>query len=207
MNYGELRDSALKLINQYTIAGQKIPLVYNNQQDYLLRIPSLVNEAQVYIASGPRRIREMVQLDRNEAEYINHMYRFALPEDRMEIKPGGLFVMRDHHVDYVTEYICQGEDYILVPDWVKGDIYLEYYRQPKLLPMEPEDDAPLDNTLNAQMCLPYYVAAHLVLQDDAYIFSVLNNEWLQKVSMLEEPIHAHQGHVADVYNLSAWEGY
>lgn len=207
MNYGELRDSALKLINQYSIAGSQIPLSYNNQTDYVLRIPTLINEAQMYLASGPKRILASVYLDRDEAEHDAHMYRFILPEDCMGVRPGGLFVLKDGRTEYESHYTCMGEDHILVPDWITGDIYLEYYRRPQMLPMNPLDTAPIDNSLNAQMAIPYYVAAHLVMQDDAYQYSALYNEWMQKVQMLEEPPHAHQHSTVDVYDVGAWGAY
>lgn len=207
MNYGDIKTSALKLINQYSIAGTPIASSYNNQADYLSRIPSLVNEALVYLASGPKRLNATIYLDRNVAEHAAHMYRFLLPEDLMGVKPGGLRVIRDNEIEYNTHYSCMGEDYILIPDWIKGDLYLDYYRRPQMLPANPADDAPIDNSLNAQAAIPYYVAAHLVLQDDAYQYSVLYNEWMQRVQMLEEPPHAHQGHTDDVYNFAGWGEY
>ena len=41
MTYGQLKADVLRLIHQYSIAGNKVATTYNNQQDYLNRIPSL----------------------------------------------------------------------------------------------------------------------------------------------------------------------
>ena len=45
MTYGQMRDRVLMLLNQYSIAGGKIRVTYNNQADYLARVPGAVNEA------------------------------------------------------------------------------------------------------------------------------------------------------------------
>ena len=43
MTYGQMRDRVLMLLNQYSIAGGKIRVTYNNQADYLARVPGAVN--------------------------------------------------------------------------------------------------------------------------------------------------------------------
>ena len=57
MTYGQMRDRVLMLLNQYSIAGGKIRVTYNNQADYLARVPGAVNEALVYLATTARRLR------------------------------------------------------------------------------------------------------------------------------------------------------
>ena len=52
MTYGQMRDRVLMLLNQYSIAGGKIRVTYNNQADYLTRVPGAVNEALVYLANA-----------------------------------------------------------------------------------------------------------------------------------------------------------
>ena len=39
MTYGEARDKTLQLINSYSLGGRVIESSYNEQQDYLNRIP------------------------------------------------------------------------------------------------------------------------------------------------------------------------
>ena len=57
MKYGEVCNAALQLMNQYSLAGDNIPTTYNNQADYYRRMAELVDDAQMVIAAGPRRIR------------------------------------------------------------------------------------------------------------------------------------------------------
>lgn len=56
MNIKECKDAALKLINQYSIAGTQIALSYNNQADYILRMVELINSAQMEIAKTTKKI-------------------------------------------------------------------------------------------------------------------------------------------------------
>ena len=62
MNYGQVRDQVLKLLNQYSVAGDKVDGSYNNQADYLLRIPELVNDAMTEIATTARKIPTVLNL-------------------------------------------------------------------------------------------------------------------------------------------------
>ena len=55
MTYGQMRDRVLMLLNQYSIAGGKIRVTYNNQADYLARVPGEVNEALV---DNPRLVSD-----------------------------------------------------------------------------------------------------------------------------------------------------
>ena len=63
MTYQWARDFTLQLINQYSVAGVKIPETYNAQADYLKRIPKLLDDAQVYAATTAACIRELEPLE------------------------------------------------------------------------------------------------------------------------------------------------
>ena len=63
MKYGELRDQVLKLLNQYTVAGYPVAETYNNQADYLKRIPAFANDAMMEIATTTRKIPVTIPLD------------------------------------------------------------------------------------------------------------------------------------------------
>ena len=56
MTYGELRDRVLMLLNQSSVAGGKIQVTYNNQADYLARLPGAVDDALLYLATTARRL-------------------------------------------------------------------------------------------------------------------------------------------------------
>ena len=95
MTYGEARDKTLQLINSYSLGGRVIESSYNEQQDYLNRIPGLLNDAMMFIAMNIRPIQAQESLDYKYAERVGGMYRFDLPTDFYEIDTAGLLVVSD----------------------------------------------------------------------------------------------------------------
>ena len=206
MTYGEIRDASLKLIHQYSLAGEEIPETYNNQSDYIKRIPQLVDDAMWLIASGPRRLRTAKVLDRDRAKDQDGMNRFILPEDLMDIIPGGLFVVERGEYHYDTSFVRLDEKRILLPHYIRGSVWLEYYRRPESVQEGvkkgeelPDDDYELDNSYETHRCIPYYVAAHLIMQDDAFLYASLYNEWQNMLGNLVEAPQPHRGIIEDAY--------
>ena len=62
MVYRELKNQVLKLLNQYTMAGAAVSDLYNNQMDYINRIPGLANDAMMEIATTVRKIPATMEL-------------------------------------------------------------------------------------------------------------------------------------------------
>jgi hypothetical protein len=85
---------------------------------------------------------------------------------------------------------------------------VEYYRLPRQISNDPSDDEQLDNTVPAQMALPYYVAAHLIMYDNAFAYQVLMNEFDSKLANLIESPTIIYGTVDDTYNAAGdWGAY
>ena len=203
MNYGECRDKSLQLINQYSITGQPIPAAYNNQADYFLRIPGLVNDAQLYIAETTLPILATVKLREASDAHAPWGVAYFLPEDFMQEQPGGLrFYWEGRHHNEMgrsVRYQRFGPNHVCV-DIPRGtEVWLEYYRRPKLVPTKPEDTFPLDNTAAAQHAIPYFVASNLVLYDDAYMSAKLDEKWKEQVAALQPRPQAQNMVVPDVY--------
>ena len=95
MTYGEARDKTLQLINSYSLGGRVIESSYNEQQDYLNRIPGLLNDAMMFIAMNIRPIQAQEPLDYKYAERVGGMYLFDLPTDFYEIDTAGQLVLSD----------------------------------------------------------------------------------------------------------------
>ena len=227
MNYGEVRDAALKLINQYSLAGTEIASSYNNQADYLRRIPELVDDAVWKIATGPRRIQEYKELrvDGNAKRMGLPMYK--LPEDFMDIAPDGLLVVDNEkempHWD--SGFVKVNEHHIIFPERgprFKGKVFLMYFRKPRSIrdcrngeecPLtggtctcedgeygQPPDCAVLDNETETHRPVPYYVAASLVKDEDAYVHDTLLGLWSDMYSSLYQQPLPHRGVVEDAYH-------
>ena len=95
MNYKWARDFALELINQYSIAGAVVPGSYNNQADYLLRIPKLLDDAQMYVATNQGRIRTSVYLSELESDERGGWTAYKLPKDCWQVCSSGLVRLSD----------------------------------------------------------------------------------------------------------------
>ncbi len=203
MTYGEARDKTLQLINSYSLGGRLIESTYNEQQDYLNRIPGLLNDAMVFIAMNIRPIQAQEVLSYSDAEIVGSMYQFDLPSDFYEIDTAGLLVVSDDASYRCTKYRLVSDEYILLPA-LEGEVTLLYHRMPKLLPAKPAEDAKLPVEKAVQYVLPYYAAAQLLLQDDAYAYTQLYNEWTTRVAQLRPAPRPEYGLVEDAYGMDSW---
>lgn len=229
MNYGQVRDESLKLFNQYSLSGTPIEGTYNNQADYLRRIPGLVDSALWEISSGPRRIQEYKELRLDPTRDYMGMPTYKLPDDLMDIVPGGLLVVEHPREQPALDsgYMRPDEHHIIFPKRGKhfhGKVFLLYYRSPRSImdckngaecPItggtcdcedgeygQPPDCAVLDNTPETHVPIPYYVAAHLLQGEDNFWYASLYNEWRTKLEFLGQAPQPHRHTVDDVYNLN-----
>jgi len=208
MTYKELHDRVLQLINQYSIAGTTVASSYNNQADYEARIPALANDGLDYIATTARRLRTTAELTGGD-DYAAHWKIYALPDDFYSPAHAGVLTenqIGELYWDPRVRYI--GRNHILVPKHVREPVTIEYYRYPVHIQNElsPDGDQLIDLPNEAAAALPYYIASHLVMADDAYIQATLYNEFENKLSRLGEPIVTEQMPMLDVYD-ARWGEY
>ena len=64
----------------------------------------------------------------------------------------------------------------------------------------------IDNTVETQIAIPYYVAAHIVMQDDSFKYASLYNEFENKLSRLRESVKAEFDRVSDDYGIEVSGG-
>ena len=205
MNYGWARDFTLELINQYSMAGKEIPAGYNNQADYLARIPKLLNDAQVCAATTTGKIRTITALRSLQRRELGAWWLYQLPQDCWQVCSGGLVRYDGPVLHRYHRYRLVGDNGIAIPKELDGELVLEYYRYPLLLDTEPKDTAELDNTMEVQMALPYYAAAHLVMQDDAFSYGALRNEFDSRLARLAEVPQGELTVVEDAYSVAEIE--
>lgn len=205
MNYKWAKDFTLQLINQYSTAGTITPESYNNQADYIAKIPNLLNEALSYVCSAARRIRATVPLRDLKVTLNGEWNLYTLPEDCMEIMGGGLVRFVGESMQRFHRYHLVGAEQIAVPVSISDDVLVEYFRRPNLLSEKPLDEDELDGIREVQMVLPYYAAAHLVMHDNAFAYSALMNEFESKMLRLKEQQQTEFNVVEDAYSASEWE--
>jgi len=281
MTYGEVRDMSLQLIHQEEIAGETIPGTYNNQQDYLDKIPGLINAAMMDIATTAKFIPESVMLSELSYEDTARSRVYTMPTDMWQLRGSGLLVPQPRGRGYTrfAQIKHIGRNKIIVPVRLPEDSIVEYYRYPirfaqnsvvveditieredpsdptsdpvtsyafqqqnilmilsvyvgtTLLtqnadyyfnagtgiiqltaPLEPgqvmrcrlkcqavPDSVELDNVPETHELIPYYVAAHIVMYDDAFLYASLYNEYeAKKANLMELPV-SEPDTVFDVY--------
>lgn len=201
MNYKQARDFTLQLINQYSVRGTKVPDTYNNQADYLKRIPALLDNAAVQAATTTAPIRELDDLKNLRCDDNGAWLVYTLPENCWELCGGGLIQFDGAEFRRFHRYHPVGRNKLVLPKGLGGEVQVEYYRYPRMLGADPGDEDELDNTLAVQMALPYYAAAQLVMQDDAFAFSALSNEFESRLARLAERPHTDINAVEDAYGV------
>lgn len=197
MTYGELKEFVLQLLNRYSIAGENIPMSYNDQADIVARIPALTRDALHYMATTCRRLREVAPLAAPTPVGAYALYQ--LPDDCYQICGGLLRLGDDGEVTRYRNYRTVGGRQLLIPAADKGAFMVEYFRYPCVLPAKPEDDDFLDCPPEAQVAIAYYVAAHLAMEDNNYLHAALHNEFEIKMLRLQEGQMVECGVVEDVY--------
>ncbi|MBR6654636.1 MAG: hypothetical protein IKL27_07900 [Oscillospiraceae bacterium] len=206
MTYKQLRDDTLRLLNQYSVAGEEVSPTYNNQADYLKRLPSLLNDGQMLIATTLRPITEMMELKPYAATRMGNWLRFILPEDFYRPSGRGLAVVQGSECFRSHEFQLLGSAALLVPESLFGSVALEYYRYPVPFDTDAEDDDRADNTPDTHTLLPYYAAAHLAMHDDSFLYASLLNEFEARLERLRQPATAQRMSVRDYYGGFGYEG-
>ena len=197
MKYADIKRAVLSHINQYTMAGAQVAQTYNNQADYLNRIPVLVNEALVNIRTLVKPIPVVYSLDYGEP--YGGMMRYELPTDFWSLRSGGVSVIRDGKFRKTNQYRLQGKKYILVPE--DGSYTVEYYRYPVQLPLDNTltDSYELDEDPEVIQTATYYASAYLVLQEDEFAYATLYNDYESRLGRISPGITAEVQPVEDSY--------
>lgn len=199
MNYKKARDITLQLINQYSVSGTPISDTYNGQSDYLKRIPNLLNDAAMQAATTTAPIRVLDALKNLRCDDNGAWLVYTMPDDCWQISSSGLIQYDGETLRRFHGYHPVGANKIAVPKDLTGEVQVEYFRYPRMLSESPKDEDELDNTSAVQLALPFYAAAQLVMQDDAFAFSALSNEFESRLARLAERPHADCNTVENVY--------
>ena len=197
MKYADIKREVLSHINQYTMAGAVVAPSYNNQADYLNRIPVLVNEALVNIRTLVKPEPVLYPLEGGEA--YGGMVRYRLPEDFWHLCSGGVSVIRDGKFRRSNDYRVLAGRYLLVPE--EGRYTAEYFRYPEQLPLDKTltEDYELREDPEVIQTATYYAAAYLVLQEDEFAFASLYNDYESRLGRISPGITAEVQTVEDAY--------
>lgn len=196
MLYSEIKRATLGHINRYSVAGSPVAPSYNNQADYLNRIPLLINDALVNIRTLVKPDPVLVQLKAGK-DYGDYL-RCRLPEDFWALKTGGVSEVRNGHFQRTNDYRLMGKDYILIPKGA-GTYTVEYYKYPEQLPLNPADSYELQEDLEVIQTATYYAAANLMLHEDEFVYSSLYNDYESRLARISRGVRAEVQSVQDAY--------
>lgn len=199
MYYLDFKNRVLMLINQYSVAGEGIALSYNNQEDYVLRIPSLLNSAQRYLATTTKPIYASMRLDWDKAEQREGFYIFPMPDDFYQLVGRGIPVLKNGEFTMYHRFRWMGRNKMVIPAKDKAEMEVHYHRYPVDVPNSPADDFELDNEPDAQDAAAYYVAAYLAMPDNSFAYSALYNEFESRRQQMFERPQTEYDRIEDIY--------
>ena len=129
MTYGALKDYVLQLMNQYSVAGTRIPMTYNEQADLAARIPALTRDGLQYVATTARRLRTVAELGAPAEQ--GGVLLYDLPDDFYQMAAGLLRLEGGQYVRY-QGYRLLGGRQVAVPKQDRGAFQVEYFRYPHI---------------------------------------------------------------------------
>ena len=200
MTYGKLKERVMQLIFSYSVAGSEIPESYNNQADYLAMIPSLVNDAQMDVATTVRRLPAIAELSSLEHYTLCGKELYTLPDDCWNLMTGGLLYRDSPLYDRFFGYrLIAGGRILEMPAHMGDEFAVEYWRYPTVVDDVTDDDEELDNTPEVHECIVYYVASYLLLYDDPYRAEIFKKQYTERLARLKEPVWLEPQPIQNVY--------
>ena len=202
MFYSEIKRETLGHIDQYSMAGSPVAASYNNQADYLNRLPVLINEGLVNIRTLVKP--DPVVLTLTDGEEYGDLIRYELPGDFWMLKTGGVSIIHRGHFMKTNEYRLQGKKFILTPK-TEATYTVEYYKYPDLLPLDRTltDSFELNEDIEVIQAATYYAAANLVMREDEFMYASLYNDYESRLSRISPGVTVEIQPVQDAYAFEA----
>lgn len=169
MNIGQIKTKAIQLIREFSNNGNLITETDN--ADYLLSMNSFINDAQFDLCSI-RPIIKKATLS-TPIEVTDAFKKYSMPSDYMgfkELKKGDF-----HFADF------DWEGKLMVISAYYDDTYtLLYYAFPSVIDNTTADSTELEIDLDMQMVIPYYVAGHVIINENKDLADYLLAEYEAK---------------------------
>jgi hypothetical protein len=197
---------ALKLINQYSIHGTVIAPAYNNQFDYLKRVPELINDGLLLLAMELGLPEAGLNLNGAPPAPVDMGGGWSyidLPEDFMRLSNRGLIRVDEGGLKFIKDYSMVSSRRLALPSELLSGLTIVYVRPPQKIAVDSADSTVLDMPDSAAGSVPYYVASHLVIGDDSFLYAALLNEFETYLNRLKPHISSETGLTGDEYGLGA----
>lgn len=203
MTYGEFKTLVLKHIDQYTVAGEKVPLSYNNQADFVNKIPELTNIVLRMIATTTAPITETISASAlaDVMEMPGGWSKITMPKDFWRIHGSGILLMGGEELEISGNYRFLTNKEILVKTSEVSSMLIRYDRYPRKV--QGVDAELLDCEDAVADCASFYVGAQLMRTEDPYVYQSMMNEYSSMMAQIATPITAEYVRAKDVYSVSA----
>jgi len=206
VTYGQFRDFVLSLINQYSANDKQIVRDYNDQADYVNRIPRLYNDAMSEIASQTDEFTGVMDVGVLPKNLVRPGWiAVTPPEDYMRMTGAGIPVVRGGVMYRSNDYHVMGDGRVVLSAELFRNGLIEYCRKPRRLDVEPQEltgAEVLDGPDECNYAAAYHVAALLVLEDNPYMYSVLESGYEDRLKQIKTKLRADTGAVCDSYALN-----
>ena len=177
MTLGEGEKKALKLLDEYSSGGE-----IQTDEDIGHRMKDLFDIAQKDVAQAKKIYRvAAIPLTGGTGTQL-----YDLPRDMMEL----VSMRRDGRV--TTKYDIIGGKLVAAGNDV-GELLIEYTAMPATIPDGAGDDYVFEVAEDAAECLPYYVAAQILMADLMIEFSPYWQIYLQKKAQLVPTVRRSGG--------------
>ena len=181
MKLGELKTYAIKLIDEYSNNAN-----ITDDEDIRLKLNDLFNIAQIEMATSIRQIEKVFEFSLPSDEYTaqedEQYISIPLPEDFFDINKIR-FYPKDRR--FSLDYYIQAKNLKVNKNGV-GKYELEYYAYPTVITEETTDEHELEVDLDAQMFLPYYVAADILKSDVSADYTSFEAKYNNKLELLKQ---------------------
>ena len=203
MIFKDFRKLVFQHIDQYSVAGEQIPLTYNNQKDASDRICSLANIALRTICTQAHlltAILDPMASNVRKEEMPNGLTKITMPTDFFKMTGQGIPTFNGD-ISYARNlnYRFYAPDQIIVAARDLNKIHIPYHRYPRQL--HGRDDEILDGPETVADCASFYVAAELSREISPYAYQSLYNEFETMKASLKPTLITELSEVEDVYGF------
>jgi hypothetical protein len=98
----------------------------------------------------------------------------------------------------LQEFYWEGR-ILLINYYLKGSVVVNYYRYPNSINSTTTDDYIFEVDLDAQELIPLYIAAHVLIDENSQIATLMLNEYQQKLDRLRNVEPSGFTSIANVY--------
>ncbi len=121
----------------------------------------------------------------------------------MRLSNRGLIRKADGGLKFIKDYIMLSCRRLALRTELLSGLTIVYVRQPQKVAPDSADGAALDMPDWAAGAVPYYVASHLVIGDDSFLYASLLNEFEARLNRLKPRTGSETGLTEDEYGLGA----